>query len=52
MKEISEVGLSRLSLYFGLIKTTMTNNLLDKTFVIQLLEDILHFKTFIILRLF
>jgi hypothetical protein len=47
MKNVSPIILSRLALYFGLIKTTMTNHLLDTYFFIQLLEDILAFKTFV-----
>jgi hypothetical protein len=47
MKNVSPIILSRLALYFGLIKTTMTNHLLDTNFFIQLLEDILAFKTFV-----
>ncbi|CAF1116719.1 unnamed protein product [Adineta ricciae] len=45
MTEVTEVTLSRLALYFGLIKTTMTNELRDTSFFLQLLEDILAFKT-------
>ncbi len=48
MKNVTPVILSRLALYFGLIKTTMTNQLLDTNFFVQLLEDILAFKTFVL----
>ncbi len=47
MKNVTRVILSRLALYFGLIKTTMTNQLLDTNFFLQLLEEILAFKTFV-----
>lgn len=45
MKNVTNVTMSRLSLYFGLIKTTMTNPNLDENFLVQLLEEILQFKT-------
>ncbi|CAF5069399.1 unnamed protein product, partial [Rotaria sp. Silwood1] len=45
MKKVTCVIMSRLSLYFGLIKTTMTNKLLDTNFFVQLLEEVLAFKT-------
>ena len=48
MKSVTPVIMSRLALYFGLIKTTMTNHLLDTNFFLQLLEDILAFKTFVV----
>lgn len=47
MKNVSGVILSRLALYFGLIKTTMNNQSLDTNFFVQLLEEILCFKTFV-----
>ncbi len=47
MKNVTPVIMSRLALYFGLIKTTMTNQLLDTNFFVQLLEEILAFKTFV-----
>ncbi len=46
MKKVTEVVTSRLALYFGLIKTTMTNELRDTSFFVQLLEEILAFKTY------
>lgn len=49
MKKVTPVIMSRLALYFGLIKTTMTNELRDTNFFIQLLEEILGFKKFIFL---
>ncbi len=48
MKDVTPVIMSRLALYFGLIKTTMTNQLLDTNFFVQLLEEILAFKTFVL----
>jgi hypothetical protein len=48
MKNVTPVIMSRLSLYFGLVKTTMTNQLLDNKFFIQLLEEILAFKGFLV----
>ncbi|CAF1020119.1 unnamed protein product [Rotaria sordida] len=45
MKKVTCVIMSRLALYFGLIKTTMTNQLLDTNFFVQLLEEVLAFKT-------
>ena len=47
MKQVTPVLTSRLALYFGLIKTTMTNELRDTNFFVQLLEEILAFKTFV-----
>jgi hypothetical protein len=49
MKKVTPVVMSRLALYFGLIKTTITNELLDTHFFVQLLEEILAFKTFVFL---
>ncbi|CAF1033829.1 unnamed protein product [Adineta steineri] len=45
MKQVTSVELSRLALYFGLVKTTMTNDLCDTHFFTQLLDEILAFKT-------
>ena len=47
MKNVTPIVMSRLALYFGLIKTTMTNQLLDTNYFLQLLEEILAFKTFV-----
>jgi hypothetical protein len=49
MKKVTDVTVSRLALYFGLIKTTMTNELRDTNFFVQLLNEILAFKTFVFL---
>jgi len=49
MKKVTDVTVSRLALYFGLIKTTMTNELRDTNFFVQLLDEILAFKTFVFL---
>jgi len=49
MKKVTNVTVSRLALYFGLIKTTMTNQLRDTKFFVQLLDEILAFKTFVFL---
>jgi hypothetical protein len=49
MKKVTDVTVSRLALYFGLIKTTMTNELRDTNFFVQLLDEILDFKTFVFL---
>lgn len=38
--------MSQLALYFGLIKTTMTHQNLDTNFFVQLLEEVLAFKTY------
>jgi len=46
MKEITKVKLSVIALYFGLIKTTMTNNSLHTNFFLQLINEILSLKTF------
>lgn len=48
MTKVTPVVMSRLALYFGLIKTTMTNQLRDASFFIRLLEDILAFKTYVL----
>ena len=45
MKNVTEVLMSRLTLYFGLIKTTMINQIVDGNVFTQLLEEILAFKT-------
>ncbi|CAF5228585.1 unnamed protein product, partial [Rotaria magnacalcarata] len=37
--------MSRLALYFGLIKTTIINQYLDTNFFVRLLEEVLAFKT-------
>jgi len=52
MKNVSPVIMSRLALYFGLIKTTMTNQLLDTNFFLQILQEILAFETFVLRNIF
>jgi len=50
MKKVTDVViLSRLALYFGLIKTTMTNELRDTNLFVQLIHEIFAFKTFVLL---
>ena len=45
MKNVSCVEVSQLTLYFGLIKTTMTNRFLaGEEFLLQLIEEILSFE--------
>ncbi|CAF4596047.1 unnamed protein product [Rotaria socialis] len=45
MKKVTCVTMSRLALYFGLIKTTIINQYLDTNFFVRLLEEVLAFKT-------
>ena len=45
MKNLTKVIMSRLALYFGLIKTTMIHQSIDGDFFRLLLEEILQFKT-------
>lgn len=47
MKQITKGKLSIIALYFGLIKTTMTNNDLHTQFFVQLINEILSLKTFV-----
>jgi hypothetical protein len=50
MKKVTDVViLSRLALYFGLVKTTMTNELCDTNLFVQLIHEIFAFKTFVLL---
>ena len=48
MKKVTSVVMSQLALYFGLMKTTMTNELVDSKFFVQLLEEILAFRTSVV----
>jgi len=50
MKKVTDVViLFRLALYFGLIKTTMTNELRDTNLFVQLINEIFAFKMFVLL---
>jgi hypothetical protein len=49
MKRVTPVTMSRLSLYFGLIKTTMNRRIDDDGHIfVQLLDEIVAFKTSVI----
>jgi len=49
MNDVTKVKLSQISLYFGLIKTTIANEYLDTHFFVQLLNDLLLFQTLVFL---
>ena len=44
MKTVTGVTISRLTLYFGLVKTTLNTSIVDSKIFVQLLNEILAFK--------